>query len=373
MRIGLNLLPVRPGIGGSWNYIQALITALAEYDRENEYVLFVTGASAPMIPRSANFRAIELPVPTAWRPLRVLFENSLFRVTVQRARLDCLHHVFGTLPFVGKMASVVTMLDLMEFDRPGDVSLVKRAYLHVMRRHAASRATILAPISHTTAEDLHRLLGVPWDRMVIVPASMEPRFSPQGAEEVERYRTRLRLPRNFWLVVADHQPHKNYDRLVPAFAQLRAAEPGGWPLVIRGEASRELVALLHAHGVGDRVTFLPRLPAQEMPLLYGAASALVFPSLFEGGGIPVMEAMACACPVVASDIPTTAEFATDAAITFDPTSVAGIMEAMQACEASRDMRAQQVERGLAAVSKLRPEAVARACMSAYRRARTEVS
>lgn len=368
MRIGLNLLPVRPGIGGSWNYIHALITALAEHDRENDYVVFVTRASASMIPRQPNFRAIALPVPTAWRPLRVLFENSLFRFAVHRARLDCLHHVFGTLPFVGKMASVVTIHDLMELDRPDDIGVVKRMYLHVMRGRAAARATMLTPVSKATADDLHRRLDVPWNRMEVLPASMERRFAPRQAEHVEQFRRRHGLAPAFWLVVADHQPHKNYDRLIAAFAALRGRHPAGWPLAIRGEPSRELVALLAHHDVTDRVTFVPRLPDDEMPLLYCAASALVFPSLFEGGGLPVMEAMACGCPVVASDIPTTAEFATNAALTFDPTDVQAIVQAMHACEASPTRRAQQVERGLVAVSALRPEAVALACMTAYKRA-----
>jgi glycosyltransferase involved in cell wall biosynthesis len=368
MRIGLNLLPVRPGIGGSWNYLHALIAALSEYDHDNEYVVFVTPASAPMVPRQPNFKAVELRVPTASRPLRVLFETTLFRLAVHRARLDCLHHTFGTLPLVGKTASVVTMLDLMEFHRPDDVGVVKRAYLRVMRRRVAAHATLLAPISHATANDLHRRLNVPWSRMQIVPPCIESLFSPQTKAEIDSFRARRGLSPAFWLVVADNQPHKNYARLIAAFAQLRRDHPAGWPLVVRGEPSHDLVALLEKHGVADRVTFVPRMPVGEMPLLYGAASALVFPSLFEGGGLPVLEAMACGCPVVASDIPTTREFGADAVLTFDPMNANAIAAAMQSCEESSALRAQQVERGLVAVSTLRPDVVALACLTAYRRA-----
>lgn len=368
MRIGLNLLPVHPGIGGAWNYLHALIPALAEHDAQNEYVAFVTAASAPLVPRLENFQSVVLPVPTTPRAARVLYENTLFRRQVRHAGLDCLHHVFGTLPFVGDVPSIVTIYDVMELDRPEEIATIKRAYLNIMRRRAALRADVITPMSMTTAEHLHRRLNVPWDRMVVVPASMEARFAPQPGGVVESFRRKLGLAPNFWLVVADHYPHKNYERLILAFAQLNTDGKDRWPLAIRAEPSREVTSLIEAHGLARRVSFVPRLSAADMPLLYGAASALVFPSLFEGGGIPVMEAMACGCPVVASDIPTTREFAAEAALTFDPTRVEAIAGAMRRCEDDPVQRARQVERGLEAVASLRPETVAHACMKAYRMA-----
>ncbi|MDB4917788.1 MAG: glycosyl transferase, group 1 [Gemmatimonadetes bacterium] len=365
MRIGLNLLPVHPGIGGAWNYLQALIPALAEHDSTNEYVLFVTSQSAELVPPQNNFRSITLSLPPTQRAVRVLYENTLFRRIVQRAQLDCLHHVFGTLPFAGDVPSAVTIFDLMELDRPDEIAFFKRNYLNVMRRRASIHADVLMPMSNSTAEHLHRRLHVPWERMIVVPASMERRFAPQPAHAVEQFRERLGLPPAFWLAVADHYPHKNYERLIIAVAQLEKDRPQRWPLAIRAEPSREVSALIEKHGLERRVTFVPRLLAREMPLLYGAASALVFPSLFEGGGLPVMEAMACGCPVVASSIPTTHEFAAEAAITFDPMDVDAIAAAMRRCEDDSDLRARQIEKGLDAVSTLRPATVAAACMKGY--------
>jgi glycosyltransferase involved in cell wall biosynthesis len=369
MRVGLNLLPVRPGIGGSWNYIHALISALARHDRENEYVVFVTPASAAMVPSQPNFRTVELAIPTAWRPIRVLFENTLLRFPVRKERLDCLHHVFGTLPFGGSMARVVTVYDLMEFERPSDVRLAKRVFLHAMRRRTAARATMLAPISQTTANDLHSRLGVSSGRMEVVPTCIEPHFVKQPEEMVARFRTDHGLPDQFWLAVADHMPHKNFDRMVPAFARLRRKDPSGWKLVFRSEPSSSLLRLIDEHQIGAFVSFIPRLEPHEMPLLYSAASALIFPSLFEGGGIPVLEAMACSCPVVASNISTTIEFAGNAAFIFDPLDIEAITLAMHQCETSPDARARHIERGVAKMPSFDSRVVAHACMNAYRAAR----
>lgn len=368
MRIGLNLLPLRPGVGGSFNYVDMLIAALARYDHENEYVAFVTLHSKPMMPQQANFRVIELRGSFAGKSARVLYENSLLPTAVRSAGVDCVHHVFGTLPFWGGTKSVVSVHDLMDLARPGDFGPVKRAYLRVMRRRAARHATILAPVSHATADDLHRRFRVPFDRMEIVPPAIEPRFARQPDELIDLFRQHHGLPREFWLAVAEGLPHKNYARLIAAFADLRRRHPDGWPLVIRGEPTPELVALVERYAVTDRVAFMPRLPSGDMPLLFSAASALVFPSLFEGGGIPVIEALACSCPVVASSIPSVIEFAGDAALMFDPTDTGAIARAMHECEEQRRPSDDRVRAGLVVVGRLAPEHVAAACMRAYTRA-----
>ncbi len=368
MRIGLNLLPLIPGIGGTWNYVSRLISALATNDQENEYVAFVTPASRSLVPDVSNFRSVMLAVPASSRPLRVLFENTAFRYFVAREELACMHHMFGTLPFAGSLPTVVTVHDLMVFTRPQDFHLVKRRYLKFMRRRAARHATILAPVSQATADHLKRQFGVPDDRMEIAPTSIGLEYARESGEGVAVFRARYGLPANFWLNVAETYPHKNHARLFAAFAALRQRSANGWMLAIRTGETNGLQRLVAEHELTDRVVFLPRLPEGEMPLLYSAASALVSPSLFEGGGLPVLEAMACGCPVVASDIPTTREFAPDAALTFDPSSIDSMTSAMTRCEESETLRAELRERGIRAAAKLRSSTLARACLGAYWRA-----
>ncbi len=368
MLIGLNLLPFLPGIGGSWQYVANLLCALAEHDASNEYIAYVTRSSDALVPRSDRFRRVAVPLHAASRPMRVAFESTCLPLVVATRRVDCLHHFFGVLPALSMAPNVVTIHDLMVFERPRDFPFVKRNYLRVMVRRAARRATMLAPVSVSTAGHIRREFGVAEDRMQVVPAAIAEGFSQLTGAPVATFRDRFGLPGAFWLFVSGPYPHKNHQLLFSAFATLRRRAPSGWPLVIRGDLPADVQRSIAGLASQRAVIQLPRLDDDDMPALYSAASALVFPSLFEGGGQPVMEAMACGCPVVASSIPTTGEFASGAALTFDPTSVDALVDAMARCEASSALRSDLAAAGLRASKALRPAAASAACTEAYRRA-----
>jgi glycosyltransferase involved in cell wall biosynthesis len=230
------------------------------------------------------------------------------------------------------------------------------------------QATLLAPVSRSTADHIAHLFDVGTDRMHVVPAAVADTFVKRDAHAIDAFRLRHELPEHFWLLVTAPYAHKNHRVLLDAFATLRERHPDGWPLVIRGTLTEDALAFAGARSLGKHVRLLPRVTDDEMPLLYSAASALVFPSLFEGGGMPLMEALACGCPAVASDIPTTREFAGGAAITFDPASAGELGAAMQRVERAPELRARLATLGPVAVERLRPAAVAAACTEAYRRA-----
>ncbi len=368
MRIGLNLLPVVPDIGGAWQYIANLLTALATHDHENEYVGIVSSASAALLPDQENFKSIHVPLRTSWRPLRIAYENTVFPRVARSLRLDCVHHLFGTQPLVSREPTVVSVFDVMVFERPEDFPPPKRLYLQRMRRNTARHASIIAPMSRSTATALHDLLDVPESRMVVVPTALGAQFGPQDTAGVAAFRARHNLDAQFWLCVSGGFRHKNIAGLIDAYAQLHRERPGGWRLAIRGRPTDDVAERIMTHRLEDRVRFLPPLAAEEMPLLYAAAGALIFPSLYEGGGIPVMEAMACGCAVVASDLPTTREFAGDAALRFDAASAEEMARSMDEAEQSSKLRARLVHVGLERAAEFSAARVASACVEAYRRA-----
>jgi glycosyltransferase involved in cell wall biosynthesis len=334
MRIGLNLLHVLPEITGAWGYLGGLLNALARHGGDTRFVAFVTPASEALVPADVRFQVVRVPLRSSVRPLRVLFENTVLAGLARSRGIDTMHHFAGTLPLGAAVPSVVTIYDLLVFADPAPFRPLSRAYLRTMVPRAARRANMLTPISHTTARDVVARLGVAPERIRVVPPVIAEQFRPRPADEVEAFRRRHSLPGEFWLYVANAYPHKNYARLFAACARLHAQGRCGWPLVVRADPSPELARLIGQAGIADRVVLLPALDDAEMPLLYGAASAFVFPSLFEGAGLPLMEALACGCPAVASDIPTTREFAGDAAPRFDPLDVESIAGCMAALCAS---------------------------------------
>lgn len=365
MRVGLNLLAAVPDIGGGWNYTDGLLRALDAHDTGDEYVAFVTSASDPLVPRSPRFRRVRFPIDAACRPLRVVCENAVIGSFSSRERVDCMHHLFGALPLANRTRSVVTVHDLMVFERPGDFPWLRRRYLRAARRRAATRATLLAPMSKFSADHLERQFGVEPSRMEVVLPSVD--FARAPAQEISAFRQQYGLPGAFWLYVASGYLHKNHDRLFEAFRRLRQ-ERDGWPLVLRGEFASPLFRTLAADRGAGTIILLPRLTTAEMPLLYSAASALVFPSLFEGGGLPIIEAMACGCPVIASDIETTREFAGGASVRFDPYDVDSITAAMRDGERSEDLRRRLAEAGMRSAKYFRPARIAAACRRLYERA-----
>jgi len=150
----------------------------------------------------------------------------------------------------------------------------------------------------------------------------------------------------FWL-------HKNHIRLIKAYADLKKQEANPWPLVLRGDSGQDtgttkalIKAEIKKFNLEKDVIWLPRLSYHELPLLYSGASALIFPSLFEGGGIPVIEAMACGCPVAASDIEVVKEFAGEAAFFFDGKSIDNICNAMAKLQKDPNFREKLKDKGI---------------------------
>jgi glycosyltransferase involved in cell wall biosynthesis len=369
LRIGLNLLHAVPEIGGGWNYIGNLLSAVAAEDIRNAYVAFVTAASAALVPRAPNFRLVSIPIDARVRAQRVFFENTILQALARRERLDCMHWFANAQGLVNAARAVVTVYDLQPFVPWGQLSTPKRTLLRWQLKNAAKRAAMLLPMSSSTAAGLQQILGVDPRRMMVIPPTLEQVFSPPDVNAVDRCRRRYSLPERFWLYVAHMYVHKNHVRLLEAYRELRNESPDAWPLILRGDAQPggpELQAHVRRLGLEEHVLFLSRLPREELPALYGAASALVFASLYEGAGIPVLEAQACGCPVVASDIAPVREFAGTAAMYFDPFSVTTMRRAMIAMATYSIEREHLRRRGLARAREFRITPVVPNLLAAYR-------
>ena len=292
--------------------------------------------------------------------MRVLYENSLLQLLAKQHRLDVMHRFANTSALVASTKTVVTVHDLQVFDNPESFSLVWRLYMKTMIARTARRADMLAPVSNKTASDIKRLFRVEDRRISVLPNPLSSVFKRANNRETESFKSCYNLPSEFWLYVSHYYPHKNHRRLFEAYSKLRAQRQSVWPLVLRGEkngADAEIDHIISEYGISGSVIWLPRLSAEELPVLYSCATCLVFPSLYEGAGIPVMEAMACECPVAASDIAAIREFAGDAAVLFDPTDAQSIADAMARVASDAGLRGDCALRGKERARELSAELV----------------
>ena len=349
LRIGLNLLHALPEIGGGWNYMANLIAAIAREDQSNEYIGFVTDASAVLLPDRPNFRRVRIPINSRMRAQRVLFENSLLQTLARRECLDCMHWFANVQGVFNAAPALVTVYDLQPFMEFGHLPRMKRTLLRWQLKRTARHAAMLLPMSQSTASALEATFQVDAARVKVIPPVLEPMFTPPEQAATEHVRAKYALPEQFWLYVAHMYPHKNHARLLEAYRDLKTEDARTWSLVLRGDAQPggpNIGALIEQLGLERDVVLLPRLERQELPALYRAASALVFPSLYEGAGIPVMEAQASGCPVVASNIAAVREFAGDAALYFDPSTSSELSNAMRSLAADRAERERLRKAGL---------------------------
>ena len=334
-RVALNVLYLVPGaVGGSEIYARQLIGALGRARPDLEFVVFCGREATPSLRDAgwpANVAVHELPVHSANKPLRILAEQTLLPVAARRAGCDVLHSLGTTAPLVAGMPSVVTILDLIYEAYPETFARPALAGLRAIVGPAARRATRVITISEAVKRDVVRILRVPADRVDPVLLGHGMRAEPVVTPAPE-LRERLGLgDGRVVLCVSAALVHKNLPRLLEAFAALGAGA-ADTRLVLVGHAGRDLDELRRRAvtlGVADRVVFTGWISAADLEGLYALATCCAYPSLYEGFGMPVLEAMSRGVPLVCADATSLPEVAGDAAILFDPHDTAALAAALR--------------------------------------------
>jgi len=224
-------------------------------------------------------------------------------------------------------------------------------------------------ISEATRRDILARFRLQPGRITAIPLAADPVFIPQSPEVVGALRARYRLPEKFILYLGSNKPHKNLVRLIEAWAVVQAEVPD-ITLVIAGawlSQHPEPRQCAQALGLDDRVCWLGPLPGGDLPALYTAAQAFVFPSLYEGFGLPVIEAMACGTPVVCANTSSLPEVAGDAAVMFDPTQTESIAGALRQVLGNSVLRADLCQQGLMQATKFSWTQTALETLTLYRK------
>lgn len=267
-----------------------------------------------------------------------------------------------------KLPGIVTLHDVQHHDLPEFFSRAERALRRLTYDGAARRAAAVVTPSEYSARRIGDVLGIPAERVEVIRSGIDhDRFRREPNAADSNLRATLRLERPFLLYPANLWPHKNHERLVQAFARVPDRD---LDLVLTGQTYgrlERLTRLARRAGVGERVRHLGYVAPEQVPALYRAARAMVFPSLYEGFGGPPLEAMACGCPVAASTRASLGEVCADASIALEPESIESIAEAIDKVVSDEGARARLRAAGVERAGRFSWEEAAARHSAVYRR------
>ena len=369
MRVALNALHLVPGeTGGGEVYARNLIAALAGSASVELTVFVPREARGVASAWPADVAVEELPVPGRNRALRVAGEQTLLPRALRRRKIDLLHNLFSTAPAVPTVPQVTTIYDLIYKRYPEAHRGLLSAGMAALVSLAARRSRRLITLSEATKRDLVDLLGVAPEVIDVTSAGPGVATGTEPVPEDELRRSLALGDRAIVLTVSAKRPHKNLERLFDAFAQIRA-DPAP-VLVVPGYATpfeRELQDAAERAAPG-RIRFVGWVDDATLEGLYHAATCFVFPSLAEGFGLPVLEALARGVPTASSDATSLPEVAGDAVVYFDPTDVASIADVLERLLADEALRRRLAGGGPVQAAKFSWEATAQRTLESYGRA-----
>ncbi|MDP8922847.1 MAG: glycosyltransferase family 4 protein [Chloroflexota bacterium] len=356
MRIALNaqLLSTTPTYrsAGISRVIYELLAHLrAASSPDQRYVVY-----APRSPDNRRFlRAAGLPsrltaLPTDRPPARIAWEQTVLPLELARTRADLLHALGFVAPFAWRGPTVVTVYDLSFMRFPELFNRGNRLYLRTFTPPSLRRADRVITISEHTKRDVVELCGVPPERVTPILLAADPRFRPAPPDEVAAFRARKGLPDRFILYLGTLEPRKNVETLVRAYAELRRRGITDCDLVLagaRGWQYEPVFQLVESLGLGASVHFPGFVADAEQALWYSGAVIFAYPSLYEGFGLPLLEAMACGTPVVASRSSSLPEVVGEAGVLVNPSDSHELSAALYELLVSDERRASLRSAGLA--------------------------
>jgi glycosyltransferase involved in cell wall biosynthesis len=352
---------------GVSNYVEALLTHLGLIDQQNRYTVYTTrGIDGRALSLPPNFAVRPSRLPTINPRVRIPWEQLLAPLLLRLGHADVFHGVLNVAPLFCPSPSVITIHDLAFLSFPQTFRRLNRAYLTWATRVSARRATRILAVSEATKQEIVRLLGIPPERIVVTYDACEERFAPPDPAALEAFRRRAGLPERFILFVSTLEPRKNVPTLLDAYARIAGSTDA--PLIIgggKGWLYDAIFAKAEALGLGDRVRFVGFIASEDLPLWYAAATVFTLPSLYEGFGMPLLEAMACGTPVVTTTSSSLPEVVGDAGITVPPTDADALGAALLQVLSDAELRADMRERGLRQAQRFSWRTTAEHTLKAY--------
>lgn len=362
LRVGINLMWLLPGEGaGAEVYSMRLLRALLDEPAvELELTVFANRRLALAKPEElASVPVATAPIDGGSRPARIAAESTWLPREASRRRLDLVHHMADVVPWLRGQTSVLTIHDLRALHRPDILGTPHAAYLRARLRPSLRASAVVITPTETVRSSVVEDLEADPERVRVVSA---PLFAPADGPVDPG------IAEPFFLYPSTTDPHKNHATLIRAFARIAGSRPG-LKLVLTGAAGRsdrDVAAEIERLGMGDAVLRPGRVPRERLDALIARAVAVVYPSEYEGFGLPLAEAMAAGCPVIASDLPVIREVVGEAGVLVGPGDTDGWADAMSRLLDENALRERLVSAGRERAARYTPAETSRRLSDAYR-------
>ncbi len=366
MRIGIDAHAIGSRLTGNETYIKNLVLALAQIDAVNEYVLFFTHPEMVKAweGRFPNFRVRLVRPHAAYARIPLSLPLAIYETGVD------LLHVQYTAPPWSPRPIIVTIHDLSFEHFPQFFTAKERFFFKRTIPRTARKAAKVLTVSEYSRRDLIETYSLPPEKVVVTPNGVGPSFKPVRDEEpLAALRKKYGIEREYLLSVGNLQPRKNLARLIQAYTKLReTVEEFRCQLVIVGKRAwlyRHIFHEAHRSRYAGDVILTDYVPEEDLPGLYSGAMAFVYPSIFEGFGLPVVEAMACGTPVVTSNSSAMPEVVGEAGLMIDPYDEDALARAMLRVVEDAQLQAQLSEQGLLQAAKFTWRRTAERTLAVY--------
>ena len=349
MRIGINaskVFDVHTGVG---RYTSNLCRSILKTGSKKDYYFYMPGRRGNIIMTDIEGVLLEKPTATIQNNmLRILWEQIVLPIYSRKDRLDLFHYTDHALSLLSrKCPIIITVHDIAYIRFPDLLNKARQVYKKYILMESIKRASIIIADSYSTKRDIVEFFGINGKKIKVVHLGVESRFRP--VSNVEEYRLKNKLPSKMILNVGTLEPRKNVVTLMKAFRKLREKGFEGYKLVIAGDKGwlyEEIFKEVDRSDLKHEILFLGVVRDADLPMLYNCADMFVYPSLYEGFGLPPLEAMACGIPVITSNTSSLPEVIGDAGIMVDPTDVNSLCEAMHSVLTNKKLWQHMSNKGL---------------------------
>ena len=372
MKVAIDVRTILSNRSGVGNYVLHLIQNLKKVDPESIYYFLSLKKNLPFLGSFASEQNHLLTVFShESHPLGDFWEHFVLPVRLMKKGIDIFHGPASLIPFrKDHYRVVVTIHDLVAFLFPETIPLKYGAYMRYLLRHAVKRANKIISVSHHTRQDLIEILKVPSEKIIVIHEAPSPIFRPYDPMEVRTFlKERYGIQKKYIYHLGNIEPRKNLIVLLEAFTRVCRELGPEVQLVVSGQKGwliRSLNQFLKNYPNRDQVFFTGYVPMEELPFFMNGAELFVFPSLYEGFGLPVLEAMSCGTPVISSNRSSIPEIIGSAGILIDPTDTRELADRIIFLLRNREERKRLSLLGKEQAARFSWEEAARKTLDVYR-------